>query len=352
LSLPSAPPPTVTLAGLPGQLALPFAVPGPGPAPGTATGWAAPGETAALAQGPQATRNLLVLEGTGSGLLNLLAHSAVSDLADGGGPVSVTTVAFAEEGISALTQVPFQCVVVDLGAPSAPDFLDQVTQKAELHGIPILAHARQGLAGTAGGRINLAALRQALGTLELLPSLDQVRERITSALTAAPPALTAAAPAVADPAAVAPAPAASVTAQDRKPTAGTRHPALRGRKALVVDDDPRNVFAIASTLRLSGMNVTEAASGQAGISALLDEPDIDVILMDIMMPGMDGYATMSLIRQMPDFARLPIIAVTARAMVGDRDKSIDAGASDYVTKPVDPEDLLSRIEHWLSPATP
>ena len=133
---------------------------------------------------------------------------------------------------------------------------------------------------------------------------------------------------------------------------GTRHPALRGRKALVVDDDPRNVFAIASTLRLSGMSVTEASSGQAGINALLAEPDIDVILMDIMMPGMDGYATMSLIRQMPDFARLPIIAVTARAMPGDRDKSIAAGASDYVTKPVDPEDLLSRIEHWLSPATP
>jgi CheY-like chemotaxis protein len=95
------------------------------------------------------------------------------------------------------------------------------------------------------------------------------------------------------------------------------------------------------------MSVLEASSGQAGINALIAEPGIDVILMDIMMPGMDGYATMSVIRQMPDFAQLPIIAVTARAMLGDREKSIAAGASDYVTKPVDPVELLSSIERWL-----
>jgi CheY-like chemotaxis protein len=96
------------------------------------------------------------------------------------------------------------------------------------------------------------------------------------------------------------------------------------------------------------MNVTEASSGQEGINALLAAPDTDVVLMDIMMPGMDGYAAMTIIRQMPEFARLPIIAVTARAMQRDRDKSLAAGATDYVTKPVDPEELLSCIERWLA----
>jgi CheY-like chemotaxis protein len=131
------------------------------------------------------------------------------------------------------------------------------------------------------------------------------------------------------------------------PAKAARRAGLRGRKALVIDDDPRNVFAIASTLEQHGMSVTEASSGQQGINSLLAAPDTDVVLMDIMMPGMDGYATTAVIRQMPEFARLPIIAVTARAMPGDRDKSIAAGATDYVTKPVDPEELLSRIEHWV-----
>jgi signal transduction histidine kinase/CheY-like chemotaxis protein len=351
LHLPSAPPPTVSPAGpptgLPDQLALPAVRPGPD----AASQWAAPGGIPATARGPLGARNLLVLEGTSGGLLNLLAHSAVSDAAD---------------GITALTQAPFQCVVVDLSATAAPDFLDQVTLKAELHGIPILAHARQGQAGGASERLDLAGLRGRLGTLELLPSLDRVRERIAAAL-AAPPALSPAAagpmteaPAAEAPpaarAAVAATPTEAVTADAvpadavREAMTGLRHAALRGRKALVVDDDPRNVFAIASTLRLSGMSVLEASSGQAGINALLAEPDIDVILMDIMMPGMDGYATMTVIRQMPDFARLPIIAVTARAMLGDREKSIAAGASDYVTKPVDPVELLSSIERWVCSA--
>jgi signal transduction histidine kinase/CheY-like chemotaxis protein/HAMP domain-containing protein len=322
LYLPSAPPPTVTPAGPPAS--QPSAL----PIPGAGRDGPAPGGTAAMARSQFGARNLLVLERTSGGLLNLLAHSAVSDLADSGGLVSVVTAATAEEGITALTQAPFQCVIVDLSLPSAPEFLDQVAQKAELHGIPILAHARPGQPARAGDRLDLTRPRANLA-LELLPSLDEMRERITFTLAAAPPAATAPAP-------------------DRAPVKVPRHAALQGRKALVVDDDPRNVFAIASTLRLAGMRVTEASSGQEGINALIAEPDIDVILMDIMMPGMDGYATMSVIRQMPDFARLPIIAVTARAMLGDRDKSIAAGASDYVTKPVDPEELLSRTEHWLT----
>ena len=110
---------------------------------------------------------------------------------------------------------------------------------------------------------------------------------------------------------------------------------------LVIDDDPRNVFAISSTLELHGLRVTHARDGRRGIDALRSAPDTDLILMDVMMPGMDGYATMTAIRQMPQYGRLPIIAVTARAMPGDREKSLAAGANDYVTKPVDTDELLA-----------
>ena len=116
----------------------------------------------------------------------------------------------------------------------------------------------------------------------------------------------------------------------------------------MIDDDPRNVFAITSTLELHGMTVTQAANGRKGIEALLSAEDTDLILMDVMMPELDGYTTMNKIRQMPAFATLPIIAVTARAMPGDREKSIAAGASDYVTKPVDTDELLACMERWLS----
>jgi CheY-like chemotaxis protein len=94
--------------------------------------------------------------------------------------------------------------------------------------------------------------------------------------------------------------------------------------------------------------VLRASDGREGIAALAAEPDVDLILMDVMMPEMDGYATMAAVRRMPAFAALPIIAVTARAMPGDREKSLDAGASDYVTKPVDTDELLSRMERWLT----
>lgn len=117
---------------------------------------------------------------------------------------------------------------------------------------------------------------------------------------------------------------------------------------MIDDDDARNVFAITSTLEQHGMTVSQAADGRKGIEVLLTAEDTDLILMDVMMPGLDGYATMSKIRQMPAFASLPIIAVTARAMPGDREKSIAAGASDYVTEPVDTDELLACMERWLT----
>ncbi|MGA5820343.1 HAMP domain-containing protein [Kitasatospora sp. NPDC094028] len=143
-----------------------------------------------------------------------------------------------------------------------------------------------------------------------------------------------------DPPAPAPAPA---------PAASGAAGPLVGRTVLIVDDDVRNVFALAAALEQHGLNVRHAPDGEAGLDQLRAHPDTDLVLMDVMMPSLDGYATISAIRADERFARLPVITVTAKAMPGDRDKSLAAGADDHVTKPVDTRDLLDRIRHWLDP---
>jgi signal transduction histidine kinase/HAMP domain-containing protein len=120
-----------------------------------------------------------------------------------------------------------------------------------------------------------------------------------------------------------------------------------GEKVLIVDDDIRNVFALTSVLEQHGLTVLYAENGREGIEVLEQYDDIAVVLMDIMMPEMDGYATTAAIRKMPQFAGLPIIALTAKAMKGDREKAIESGASDYVTKPVDTDHLLTLMEQWM-----
>ncbi|AIS00891.1 HAMP domain-containing protein [Streptomyces glaucescens] len=120
-----------------------------------------------------------------------------------------------------------------------------------------------------------------------------------------------------------------------------------GQKVLIVDDDIRNVFALTSVLEQHGLSVLYAENGREGIEVLEQHDDVAVVLMDIMMPEMDGYATTTAIRRMPQFAGLPIVALTAKAMKGDREKAIESGASDYVTKPVDPDHLLTVMEQWM-----
>ncbi|MFE3327224.1 HAMP domain-containing protein, partial [Streptomyces sp. NPDC059176] len=122
---------------------------------------------------------------------------------------------------------------------------------------------------------------------------------------------------------------------------------FHSEKVLIVDDDIRNVFALTSVLEQHGLSVLYAENGREGIEVLEQHDDVTVVLMDIMMPEMDGYATTTAIRRMPQFAGLPIIALTAKAMKGDREKAIDSGASDYVTKPVDPDHLLTVMEQWM-----
>jgi CheY-like chemotaxis protein len=122
---------------------------------------------------------------------------------------------------------------------------------------------------------------------------------------------------------------------------------LANRTILIVDDDLRNIFALTSFLESYQMQVLFAENGRDGIEILQSNPDINIVLMDIMMPKMDGYETTRAIRQQPQFRSLPIIALTAKAMPGDREKCIEAGASDYITKPVDTEQLLSLLRVWL-----
>ena len=123
-----------------------------------------------------------------------------------------------------------------------------------------------------------------------------------------------------------------------------------GRKVVVIDDDIRNIFSLTSALEEHGVELHYAESGRSGIEILQRLPDADAVLVDIMMPGMDGYQTIQEIRSMPTFNNLPVIAVTAKAMKGDRQKCIEAGASDYVAKPVDIDQLVSVLRVWFQRA--
>jgi CheY-like chemotaxis protein len=122
---------------------------------------------------------------------------------------------------------------------------------------------------------------------------------------------------------------------------------LVGKTVLLVDDDARNIFALSSVLERRGMKVLTATTGNEAVTLVESTPNIAIVLMDIMMPEMDGYQTMQVIRTNPAFRRLPIIALTAKAMKGDREKCLEAGASDYLAKPVNTEQLLSALRMWL-----
>ncbi|MFD5428215.1 HAMP domain-containing protein [Streptomyces sp. NPDC127084] len=130
----------------------------------------------------------------------------------------------------------------------------------------------------------------------------------------------------------------------QQPAAGAR---LTGRTVLIIDDDVRNVYALTEILEAEDMRVLTADDGRSGIELLTANPDVDLIVMDVMMSGMDGYSATAAIRKLPRFASVPVIVVTAKAMPGDRAKSLAAGANDYITKPVDAYDLVARIRKWL-----
>ncbi|WP_244311162.1 HAMP domain-containing protein [Microbispora bryophytorum] len=282
--------------------------------------------------GGGAGRRLLVVEAKPGGLLSMLAQSVAADLHDTYGRVQVSTANDAHSALSMLRQESVHCVVLDLGMPhdTAADFLKGLDSDPALRALPVLAHHSRKLSRP---QEDLLQVRSRNQPLERLPSLDELRERITLHLSAEEPGSVL--------------PLVQPASEDGAQELGKVDSALVGRKVLVVDDDVRNVFALTTILELHGMQVLYAEDGRKGIDVLMRNDDVDLVLMDIMMPEMDGYAATTAIRSMPRFAQLPIIAVTAKAMHGDREKTLSSGASDYVTKPVDAEELIVCMQHWL-----
>ncbi|MER5476929.1 HAMP domain-containing protein [Streptomyces sp. NPDC002734] len=283
-------------------------------------------------------RRLLVVEERSRGLLSLVAESAVSDLAGNSGlgkpagDIEVITAVGAQEAAESLAAGPFHCVVLEIDMPQdeAIRFLQAMDGDTALSTVPVLAHNSRRLDVAQEQQLQfLARMRP----LELISSLDELRERITLHLSAEEPGDVL--PLVRQ-------------EENRRPAERTVAGSLAGRTVLVVDDDARNLYALSGILELQGIEVLHAENGRKGIESLHTHPEIDLILMDVMMPEMDGYTATSAIRQDPRYTDLPIIAVTAKAMPGDREKSLASGASDYVTKPVDANDLIACIERWLS----
>ncbi|GAA2735658.1 HAMP domain-containing protein [Actinocorallia aurantiaca] len=286
-------------------------------------------------QGPdgldQPVRRLLVVEEQPRGLLTLVAESAVAELAgrDLGG-VRVLTAVSGAQAASLLAAEPCHCVVLGLDMPGgeALRLLEAFDGDSALAGVPVLVHNNRRLDPESERALREHARSR---PLEVLPSLDELRERVALHLTAAVPGD------------VLP----LLSAEHEQPTLPADDGSLAGRTILVVDDDARNVFALTGMLELHGIRVLHADNGRSGIETLQAHDEIDLVLMDVMMPEMDGYAATTAIRNMPRHAELPIIAVTAKAMQGDREKSLAAGASDYVTKPVDADVLISSIQRLL-----
>ncbi|MFF5448723.1 HAMP domain-containing protein [Streptomyces sp. NPDC012888] len=288
--------------------------------------------------GPVRARRLLVVEARPSGLLSLVAENAVGDLPRQAGAadrrdVEIVTTVGAQEAAATLATSPCHCVVLDLDLPdgAAVGLLEEMERDPALHSVPVLAHSSR---GTAAHQARVLRERDGAGLLELITGLDELRERIALHMGADRPG--------------------DVLPLAPRADAGAAwdpevDPSLAGRTALVVDDDDRNLYAITGILELHGMRVLQAENGRAALDALAAHPGVDVILMDVMMPEMDGYTATAAIRAMPEHSRLPIIAVTAKAMIGDREKSLASGASDYITKPVDAGELISRITRHLAP---
>ncbi|WP_374209091.1 HAMP domain-containing protein [Kitasatospora sp. A2-31] len=298
------------------------------------------GATAAETGGgwaPQA----LVVEPEPPGLLTLLAHSAAAAPGERTAPARVRSVGHPAELRAALGDGPYRFVVLDVGG-SADLAREALAALAEL-GEGAAGEGRRGdewpvLLGyrddgvTGRGADTPAGPESDWDGVELISGLDELRDRMAGCLGGDRRS---------DPAgAGAPAPAAGRGPADEP---------LAGRTVLIVDDDVRNVFALTSALEERGVSVLHAADGRAGIDLLRAHPETAVVLMDVMMPGLDGYAAIAAIRADERLAHVPIITVTAKAMPGDRDKSLAAGADDHVTKPVDTPALLDRMRDRLAP---
>jgi CheY-like chemotaxis protein len=227
--------------------------------------------------------------------------------------------------MSELRNKHYDCVVLDLGLPdmSGIELMERI--KSEIGNVPIIIYTGKDLSHR-----EETELRRLAETIIVkdVRSLDRLLDETALFLHRVEENL--------------PEPKRQMLEQLRK-----KDPVLAGKKVLIIDDDMRNIFALTSLLERYDMQAIYAENGRDGIEMLKGTPGIDVALVDIMMPEMDGYEAMRQIREMKEFKQLPLIALTAKAMKGDREKCIEAGASDYITKPADSEQLLSLLRVWL-----
>ena len=245
----------------------------------------------------------------------------------GNGDVITTAVETGEEALNALKEEPYDCMVLDLKLPDMTgfDLIEKIQKELGRADLPIIIYTGKELTNKEETQLRKVAdaiiVKEASSPERLLAETALFLHRVEANL---------------------PEPKRRILEQLHR-----RDPVLAGRKVLIVDDDVRNIFALTSALESHNMEVIHAENGQEGIDMLKETPDIQVVLMDIMMPGMDGYEAIAAIRQMPEFQQLPIIALTAKAMKADRDRCIEAGASDYISKPLDIDQLLSLLRVWL-----
>jgi len=243
----------------------------------------------------------------------------------GNGDVQTTVVGTGKEALAALEAGTYDCMVLDLGLPdmSGTALLEQIKQSSSSRTLPIVVYTARELleeeASRLKGLAEVILIKDVRSPERLLDETALLLHRNVSKLPD----------------------------KQRKMLENLYQGVLIGKKVLLVDDDIRNIFAMTSLLERFEMKVISAENGKDGIQMLVDQHDVDIVLMDIMLPTMDGYTTMRAIREISAFKELPIVAVTAKAMKGDREKCLAAGASDYICKPVEAEQLRSILRLWL-----
>jgi HAMP domain-containing protein/CheY-like chemotaxis protein/signal transduction histidine kinase len=241
--------------------------------------------------------------------------------------IDVQIAATGSEALEVVTREAFDCVVLDLRLPDMSGFeiLERFRENPSLSDVPVVVFTGKDLSPEEDARLHMLARSVVVKGVESPERLlDETALFLHRVVTDLPP-------------------------EKQKMLERLHHSdeALVGKKVLVVDDDVRNIFALSSVLERRGMFVLTAGTGREAIATLESTPDVAIVLMDIMMPEMDGYETMQVIRQNPLFRRLPIVALTAKAMKGDREKCMEAGASEYLAKPVNTEQLLSALRMWF-----
>ena len=241
--------------------------------------------------------------------------------------VEISTAGTGAEALEALRDGKFDCLILDLRLPDISGFelMESVRQNPELRELPIVVCTGKDL--TEDDSARLARMAESV-IVKDVQSPERLLDEVSLFLHLV---------------------AADLPTHKQQMLERLRQSdeALIGKKVLVVDDDVRNIFALTSLLEQHGVQVVNAENGMEAISLLDQDRDIDAVLMDIMMPEMDGYETMRRIRRDSRHLLLPILALTAKAMKGDREKCLDAGASDYIAKPVNTDELLGLLRIWL-----